>query len=277
MKSSNCFGNMARYLIATVVLVVNGLGLVCWARVNDDRMSGSDWNLWYDRLFAHDRTYTLDEARAMSILMKLKKGSYQPIHEDKNKTVRFWYDANVYKLDHCSEDYVNGLYTRYIRHEPGAAPGVGILYGFTDRHIVLYCFDRFTSMDMASLNKYERAQLSTFGALFNEFQDHDRRRPDVEWRLGNIIGSLVDTTALLKQDDFVNAWRSGVCNKVLTRMDEPDMHDYSFVEKFLATIDYKKRQKVSEQTNNWVSAIEACRYFGSDENLSNIWPFVQDI
>lgn len=269
---SDSVKDMARLFIVVLIAIV---GSIDCAEVNDDRMSGSDWARWYDRLFAHDRSYDLDEEGAMSILLKLNKGSYQLIDENKNKTVRFWYDANIYNLEHCTERYVNSLYTHYVRHDPSTAYGIGIVYSFSNRHVIQYCYDRFTGMDIGSLNEDKRARLFELGALFNELQDLDRQKPEIESRLGDAISSLVDLTARKNQPDFVDAWRSGVCNEVLTRLNEPDMHDYSSIENFLATIDYKKREKVSRRTNDWVSAIEACKYFSLDENISNMWTYVQ--
>lgn len=256
------------------------LVLTCWlgmffcAEIQDDRSSGADWNIWYDRLFGHDRSYELDDNGAMSILMRLSKGSYQLIDEEKNNTVKFWYDANTYNLNHCTEAFVNGLYTRYVRHEPGTAYGIGVIYALTNRHVLAYCYHRFSGMDIDSLNDDEKTQLFDLGAHFNQYQQQDHRESDVDWKLGNLIGSIVGLSARKNKNDFVGAWRESICNRVLTEMDKPSMHDYALVEKFLATIDYKKRQKVSTQTNDWVSAIEACKFFNSDDNLEKIWSFV---
>lgn len=251
-----------------IALICIGLGSLCEVKAADKGLSGIDWDIWFERLFA-DRTHEWDGPRILLALMRLEKGSFQQIDPARKQIVDFWYEATMDLPEHCSMVYLAKMDTERDRCLASNYKRT-VVYDFARRQLLSSCYTRLMSSIRAvdRLDNGEKEKFFRLGELWRDMLNH-QDNVEYKWNLGNHIGFLVGEEARREQADFVNAWRGGICHKATSGLDEDDMS----LEKFLATFDYKTREQASRSINRWITAIEACKYL--HEHLDDIWRYVQ--
>lgn len=218
---------------------------------------------------------------ALEALEALFAGRATQLDQRDSKLIQFWTDAGRVEDDEtstrCSIDYIRQLQDK-IEADMQATrlSDVIELYYYAELDLLSSCGDKVAGLAI-ELNPLlvdnENLELAVEGLnkWLHDAEDKKGSLPFVaEWMMWT-----VGANRCLNREEFICAWNRGPCSKVLDKLAEPRMEPLvNFVE-MIDDTQINPMKLISNVPRSLVALAQCCRYFRSEDTLSDAWQALQ--